>query len=81
MNVMTPVTATTETESEKLGRFALGARQDLGRPLHVLATDQVKHLPGLRGRHTAVAVHRAGPRALVGLDAGHRRAPRSWPAW
>ena len=70
-----------EDLADDLGRLALGAGQDLGGALDVLAADQVEHLARLGRRHPAVAVYGARPGTLVGLGRGHRRAPRSWPAW
>jgi hypothetical protein len=35
--------------ADQLGRLALGPRQYLGRPIDILAADQVEDLPGLGG--------------------------------
>ena len=80
------LTGTDREAAEIIGKVltsavSIGPGQDLGRALDVLASDEVEDLARLGGRQAAVAVHCTRPGALVGLGGGHRRAPRSWPAW
>src|SRR5690606_33281400 len=70
-----------EDLADDVGRVALAEREDLVGLGDGRAADEVEHDPRLVRRQAGVAVLGPGARTLVGLEAGHRRPPRSWPAW